>query len=222
MQPPTAPPPAGPPPPRWGEPGYTPPAGPPRKPSGGRIAFAVTIAVVGLIAAVNLASPDETATTGTQATDATDAPAVADLAEPAETTPEPTKPAGPATARIGETIAFEDSFGDHAIDVTVARKKVSTGSEFDRPDHGLYVGFEVRAKAFKNGISIPDFYVLEGGRRYEATIAFEGFRPDLRTYGELNKGEGTGGWVVFDVPARTGKLVMKEFLSDEPQAIWTF
>jgi hypothetical protein len=39
------------------------------------------------------------------------------------------------------------------------RSRVSTGGEFEKPDHGLYVGFLVRVKAFKDGISVPSFYL---------------------------------------------------------------
>lgn len=211
------------PPPGWGQPqppqqppGWGPP---PRKRHTGRnIALAVLGIVVALGVIGALVGDDPTTTTAPGAgggPDTTAAPG-----QPEETTaPETTAKGGPATAKVGETLQFEDSFGDHAVDVTVARKKVSTGGEFDKPQ-GVYVGLFVQVKAYQDGISVPGFYVLAGGKRYEQTFT-TGFEPGLVAF-EVNKGETAEGWLVFEVPSRSGRFVMKEFASDKPQAIWSF
>jgi hypothetical protein len=164
---------------------------------------AVVVVIVGLAAVGVLGSSDDTTSTPATTADIPGYSAEEDLIEPAPSTTEAS--AGPATAKVGETIQFEDSFGDHAIDVTVARSRVSTGGEFEKPDHGLYVGFLVRAKAFKDGISVPSFYVLARGQHYDSTCCVTGFDPELNVVGNLNKNEATQGWVIFDVPARHGR-----------------
>jgi hypothetical protein len=60
-----------------------------------------------------------------------------------------------------------------------------------------------------------------GSKHFDSTFA-TGFEPDLNVVGNLNKGETAEGWVVFDVPSRSGKAVMQEFLSEKAQATWTY
>jgi hypothetical protein len=137
-----------------------------------------------------------------------------------ETTEAP-KQTGPATAKLGETLSFEDSFGKHSADITITRKRVSTGGEFDKPSRGYYVGLFVRVKAFQDGISVPQFYALVGAKHFDQTFT-TGFEPDLNVVGNLNQGETTEGWVVFDVPSRNGKAVVQEFASEKAQATWSY
>ena len=87
---------------------------------------------------------------------------------------------------------------------------------------GLYVGFFIRVKAFKDGMTVPSFYVLAGGKHFDATCCVSGFGADLNVVGNLNKNEATEGWVLFDLPSRHGRLVMEEFGTQEAQAYWTF
>jgi hypothetical protein len=180
-------------------PGWGPPQQPPRQPKKSHTGRNIALAAVGVVLVLavigSLAGEDSTTQTpsaggGADTTEARD--------EPADTNPPETTASGPAAARLGETLQFEDSFGDHVIDVTVARKKVSTGDQFDEPD-GVYIGFFIRVKAFKDGISVPGFYALTGGKRYEQTFA-TGFEPGLDAY-EVNKGETAEGWLVYDVPS---------------------
>ena len=89
---------------------------------------------------------------------------------------EPVRPGGGPGGE--ETLSFEDSFGDHSADITVVRKKVSTGDEFNKPTHGRFVGLFVKVKAFQDGITVPEFYVNEKGRHYDATCCTQGFEPD--------------------------------------------
>jgi hypothetical protein len=141
-------------------------------------------------------------------------------AQPAATNPP--KSSGPPSAHVGGTVSFEDSFGKHSADVTVVRKKVSTGSTFEDPDNGRYVGLFVRIKAFQDGISVPSFYVLERGKHFDSTCCATGFNPELNALSNLNNGETAEGWVIFDVPSANGKVVMQEFASNKAQATWLF
>jgi hypothetical protein len=228
-QPPSQPgwgPPPPPPPPQqpssgWGAP--PPPRPPDTRPWYRKKRFIIPGVIVALLVIAGIFGDGTTTSPPTATSSEASAPAATQPPEPTAEEPAATEaPAGPASAKVGETIQFEDSFGDHAIDVTVARSRVSTGGEFEKPDHGLYVGFLVRVKAFKDGISVPSFYVLAGGQHYDSTCCVTGFAPDLTTYGNLNKGEGTQGWVIFDVASRHGRLVMEEFGTQEAQAFWTF
>ncbi len=196
-----------------GPPAWGPPPQPPRKRHTGRnIALAVLGVLVALVALGALLGNDPTTTTTPGAGTGT----TAAHGQPEETTAK----GGPATGKVGQTLQFKDSFGEHSADVTLARKKVSTGGAFDKPN-GVYVGLFVQVKAYQDGISVPSFYVLAGGKRYESTIAASGFEPGLLAF-EVNKGETAEGWLVFDLPSRSARFVMKEFASDEPQAVWTF
>jgi hypothetical protein len=121
------------------------------------IAIVALLVVVGIFSGGNSTPPTATTVAAPAATPASEEPVTS---EPATTE---TAPSGPATAKVGEQIQFEDSFGDHAVDVTVTRSRISTGSEFEKPDHGLYVGFFIRVKAFKDGMTVPSLYVLAGG-----------------------------------------------------------
>lgn len=210
----------------WGAPPPPAPPSPPRKRHTGRIILTAAVVLFifgGVIAsAISEHGTDQTATTAAPATPATQSPAAAaptPAADAAE--PEPAKDNAPTTAKVGDTLQFEDSFGKHSADVTIVRAKVSTGSEFETPDNGRYVGFLIRVKAFQDGITAPDFYALERGHHYDPTFT-SGFEPDYNAVYEVNSGETHEGWLVFDVPSRHGALNMKEFLSDNIQASWTF
>jgi hypothetical protein len=162
-----------------------------------------------------------TDTSGTRAP-ATQAPAKKAPAADGSTKPSAakrpaTKPGELPTARLGGTIQFADSLGKHAADITVARKKVATGSS-----SGRYVGLFVRVKAFQGGISVPRFSAVERGRRFDATCCTPGFKPELRVASTLHKGETSEGWVIFYVPKANGRLVMQPLASSKGQAFWVF
>ncbi len=183
------------------------------------VAVLIVLGVIGTIA-----GQDDNTTTSSPAAPATTAAEQPAATEPETTEPETTeapKQTGPATAKLGETLQFEDSFGKHSADITVTRKRVSTGDEFDKPSRGYYVGLFVHVKAYQDGITVPQFYALVGSKHFDSSFA-TGFEPDLNVIGNLNKGETAEGWVVFDVPSRNGKAVMQEFLSEKAQATWTY
>jgi len=181
------------------------------------VAVLILLAVIGAIVGQN----DNTTTTSGTTTALTEGATIPSADTAAPPTTEAPKQTGPATAKLGQTLQFEDSFGKHSADITVVRKKVSTGDEFDKPSNGFYVGLLVRVKAFQDGITVPQFYALVGSKHFDSTIA-TGFEPDLNIVGNLNKGETSEGWVVFDVPSRNGKAVMQEFLSEKAQATWSY
>jgi len=137
--------------------------------------------------------------------------------KPSATKRPTTKPGELPTARLGGTIEFADSLGKHAADITVARKKVATGSS-----SGRYVGLFVRVKAFQGGISVPRFSAVERGRRFDATCCTPGFKPELRVASTLHKGETAEGWVIFKLPKSNGRLVMQPLASSNGQAFWVF
>jgi hypothetical protein len=213
-------------PPSWGQPGYRSPSPPPLGPPTPKRRTGLILAVAGgglvlvlVIAALAGNDPGTTSSAPVTTSAAVEAnPSATELEEPATSAERQQKP---ATAKVGQTIQFEDGFGDHSADVTVARKKVSTGDQFNEPN-GVYVGFLVRVKAFQDGITVPDFYVVAGGKRFESHACCpDGFEPSMDVY-EVNQGETAEGWMLFEVPSSHGRLIMKEFLSDEPQATWAF
>lgn len=217
------PPPNPPPQPGWGPPQ---PPGPKRKRRPGVLGWIgiglAVLVVLGVLGAIAGQNDTNTTTPAAPATNTAEQPvATQPKSTEAPGTTEAPKQTAPATAKLGETLQFEDSFGKHSADITVVRKKVSTGDEFDKPSNGFYVGLFVKVKAFQDGISVPQFYALVGSKHFDSTLA-TGFEPDLNVVGNLNKGETSEGWVVFDAPSRNGKLVMQEFLSEKAQATWTY
>jgi hypothetical protein len=208
--------------PGWGPPPQQPPK--PRKPWYKRPIIMLPLVVVVLIIVGSVAGGGGNTTSSSAPTTAapaanTQPPQSADIQTP---TTSPPTPSGPSTAHLGEAVSFADSFGKHSADITVVRKKVSTGSGFENPNNGRYVGLFVRVKAFQDGISVPSFYALEQGKHYDSTCCTTGFTPELSALSNLNQGETAEGWVLFDVPAASGKLVMQEFASEKAQATWLF
>jgi hypothetical protein len=177
----------------------------------------VVLLVIGGLFGDDGTTPTATTEAGTNATAGTQPPETTP-----DTPPETEPPTQPASAALGDTMQFEDALGNHSADVTVVRKRVSTGGAYDKPDRGLYVGLFVRVKAFKDGISVPSFYVLAGGKHVDSTCCRSGFTPELTAYGNLNNGEASEGWLIFDVPSRSGQLVLEEFGTQEAQAYWSF
>jgi hypothetical protein len=79
------------------------------------VGVVLVLAVIGALAGEDSTTQAPSAGGGADTTEARD--------EPAETSPPETTASGPAAAQVGETLQFEDSFGDHVIDVTVARRR---------------------------------------------------------------------------------------------------
>jgi hypothetical protein len=154
------------------------------------------------------------------------APLVVDIVDgtqaPLEPVPEPRSPSPKvATGKVGDTLTAYDQSGTAQLKVTVARVKFSTGDEVDQPEHGLYLGAYVTAVAVGDEQEVLDLVALVGGRIYEETITVStAFDPSLDVL-PFNQGERASGWLVFDVPARHGKLVMRD-LDEHQVGVWTY
>ena len=146
---------------------------------------------------------------------------------PEPVTPEPVTPGRPpppkvATGRIGDTLTVQDPSGHAQLAVTVTRLKFATGDELDQPQHGLYMGAYVKAHALSDEQDALDIYALVRGHHYDgdALTTSTAFEPPLDLL-PFNKGERAAGWLVFDVPARHGQLVLRN-LDGRKIAVWTY
>jgi uncharacterized protein DUF3592 len=127
-----------------------------------------------------------------------------------------------ATGRIGDRLAVYDEVGNVQLVVTVTRLKFSTGDEFDQPLHGFFMGAYVEAHALADDQYIFNFHALVGGQLYVAgaITGSTAFDPSPEP-GPLHAGERRVGWLVFDVPARHGQLVMRD-LDDHNVGVWKY
>ncbi len=123
----------------------------------------------------------------------------------------PVTPPKPPTGKIGDKLTVYDEAGDAQFEATVTRLKFSAGDEFDRPEHGLYMGAYVKLSALADGQDPLEMTALVSGRSYrgDAIVTSTAFDPPLDLV-ILDKGAQASGWVVFDVPARHGQLVMHD------------
>jgi hypothetical protein len=145
--------------------------------------------------------------------------------EPVTQEPVPeVRPAAPkvATGRIGDRLIVSDPSGRAQLAVTVTRLRFATGDELDRPEHGFYMGAYVKAHALSDEQDALDIYALVGGRHYDgdAFTTSTAFEPPLDLL-PFHKGERAAGWLVFDVPARHGQLVLRN-LDGHKVAVWTY
>jgi hypothetical protein len=145
------------------------------------------------------------------------------VASPETSEPAPELQAPPpkvATGRIGDQLTVYDEFGAAQLEVTFTRVKFTRGDEFERPERGLYMGAHVKAHALADE-QFLDIYALVGGHHYDEAITGSlAFDPPLEAV-MLNKGERAAGWLVFDVPARHGQLVLRD-VEDHTVAIWKY
>jgi len=143
--------------------------------------------------------------------------------EPPPTEPPTTKPKV-ATGKIGDNLTVYDQSGNAQLEITITRVKFTRGDEFDRPQHGLYMGAlaKVHALAENQYLLDPNIYARVGGRLYRQAIPLsEAFDPWLPgTY--LFRGQRDSGWLVFDVPARHGQLVLRDTTDKHQLAVWKY
>jgi hypothetical protein len=162
---------------------------------------------------------DQTATTAeaTEATEATEP-------FPDEGIASTTRPRT-SEGRVGETTTLtETDTGRDVLRVAVDRIRFSTGDEYNRPERGLFLGVHVKVRALADDQTSlwGDFYVLQRGHHYDADgCCPEGFTPDL-DYVDLNDGETAEGWLIFDVPARHGQVVLGQTDGGGKIATWSF
>ena len=159
------------------------------------------------------------------------APAVVDTVEGPETVAGPEtlgpapelRPPPPkvATGRIGDKLTVDDEFGDAQLEVALTRVKFSRGDAFERPQRGLYMGAHVKAHALADDQYVFNFYARVRGHLYDQAITGSlAFDPPLEA-AMLNKGERAAGWLVFDVPARHGQLVLRN-LEEQTVGVWKY
>jgi hypothetical protein len=161
-----------------------------------------------------------------------EAPAPADPGEegipdeeiPEEAIPEE-KPVEPASKQIGETLTLTDVDTDKDVaKVWITKVETSRGEEYNEPERGNYLGVYVKVKALTDDQSSlwGDFYVVQKGHHYDADgCCPERFEPSL-DYVDLNEGEAAEGWMVFDVPARHGEIVLGQSFGGGKIATWPF
>jgi hypothetical protein len=127
----------------------------------------------------------------------------------------------PAGGQVGERLTVYDERGDAQVAMTVARLKFSDGEEFDRPEHGLYMGAYVRLHAVVDQPVVPDLAVRIGERFYAEAATFSAaFDPSLDDL-MLESGGRAAGWLVFDVPGRHGQLVLRD-PDKHTIGVWTY
>lgn len=126
-----------------------------------------------------------------------------------------------ATGRLGDKLTVYDEFGDAILEVTVTRVKFSTGDEFEQPQRGLYMGAYVKAHALADDQYVAGIHALVRGHLYEEAITGSlAFDPPLEAV-TLNKGQRAAGWIVFDVPARHGRLELRD-LEEHTVGVWKY
>jgi hypothetical protein len=144
--------------------------------------------------------------------------------QPATTQPATTQPKI-AAGRVGQPLTVHDQSGAPWLEITVTAVKFSGGDQFDQPQRGLYMGAYVKVRSLvdEQDIFWDESYALIGGRHYPAGVITElnEFNPPLEPV-TLNRGEQTSGWLVFDVPARHGQLVLRDLLDENPLGIWEY
>jgi hypothetical protein len=145
--------------------------------------------------------------------------------EPATTEPPTTKPTG-ATGRIGDRVTVSDELIGAHLEVTVTKVKFSTGDEFEQPEHGLFMGAYVQVRALadeQDTVSVAEMFAQVGGHRYAGDVIsfLRAFHPPL-DYVFLDNGQRAAGWLVFDVPARHGRLVLRDIMDEHQLAVWKY
>jgi hypothetical protein len=139
------------------------------------------------------------------------------------------QPAGLVNVAVGQTIVVRNSLlGDTtAVEYTVRRTKQVRGSEFLKPEHGVYLAADLEIKVTKGsefacGCDIS--VVGADGIVYEQTIYIgDDAKPNFDG-ADLKEGQRKAGWVVFDVPAdvaKSGKIQVKNFWDDAAYGFWT-
>jgi hypothetical protein len=147
---------------------------------------------------------------------------------PPTTQPLPTEPATTeptvAVGSMGDRVTVSDEFGDAQFEVTVTKVKFSTGDEFEQSEHGLFMGAYVRVRALADAQVADDIDMsaLVGGHRYAGDVVsfLRAFDPPLDYW--LDEGQRAAGWLVFDVPARHGRLVLRDIIDEHQLAVWKY
>lgn len=129
-----------------------------------------------------------------------------------------------ATGKVGDTVTLTDGTDTDVAKVQITKVRFSSGGEFNRPDHGTFLGVYVKTKALADDQTSlwGDIYVVQRGHHYDGDACCpDGFKPDL-DYVQLNSGETAEGWLLFDVPARHGQVVLANSSDNSKIATWSF
>jgi hypothetical protein len=168
---------------------------------------------------------------GTTQTARSSAPTATTVAPPASTPTDDTFPnegitqtSTPQvwTGKVGDTAVLSDETGDVAK-VKIVKTQFSRGDEYNRPERGNFLGVYVKTQAIADGQTSlwGDIYVTMNGHHYDGDAYAEGFKPAL-DYVNLNTGETAEGWLVFDVPARHGQVVLSNSGDSSKIGTWSF
>jgi hypothetical protein len=143
--------------------------------------------------------------------------------EPATTEPPTTTPKV-AAGKIGDKLTVYDQSGNARLELTVTRVRFTRGEVFDRPRNGLYMGAFVKAHALADDQDLLDLnlYARAGGRLYEKVIPISDAFDPWFSGDYLFRGERDSGWLVFDVPARHGQLVLRDTTNKHQLAVWKY
>jgi hypothetical protein len=138
-----------------------------------------------------------------------------------EPVPTGSPPAKVATGRIGDKLTISDRSGKAQLEIAVTRLKFSTGDGVDQPGLGFYMGIYVEAHALAD----EQYFVIEAlidGRTYHGyvTLSSAEFAPSIDGF-LWNRGDRAAGWLVLDVPARHGQLVLRDDNLDKV-GVWTY
>ena len=182
----------------------------------------VTLLFAGIVLA-GCSSGQKTVKDEAAATTATTATPVTEETFPDEGIASTTNPPT-ASKRVGETATLVETDTNREVSrVVVDRVKFSRGDQYNRPERGNFLGVHVKVRALADDQSSlwGDFYVLMRGHHYDGDAYAEGFEPSL-DYVDLNKGETAEGWLVFDVPARHGQVVLGQSFGGGKIGTWSF
>src|SRR6266496_4188 len=104
----------------------------------------------------------------------------------------------------------DETFPDEGV--TETTKPDIAGGKFGHPERGQFLGVYIKVKALADGQTSlwGDIYVTMRGHHYNGDACCpDGFKPSL-DYNDLNAGETSEGWLIFDVPARHGTVVLAD------------
>src|SRR6266498_932037 len=126
----------------------------------------VVLTVIGLTTngEKHTAQTSVTASASTEVTSPTSAPS--DETFPEESIPESIEP---FTANVGDAVTLSNTdSGEDVSKVAVTKVKFSSGDEFNKPDHGHFMGAYIKVRALADGQTSlwSDFYVVMNGHHY--------------------------------------------------------
>jgi hypothetical protein len=114
---------------------------------------------------------------------------------------------GPAKLAIGQAGITHDVLGNQTAQITASGPSYPEAQQFLEPGRGHWVVFDVDAKALRDNITSPQFYVLVDGEKFDADYLYPG-NDHMLQFSDLQAGQRQSGTVGFDLPAEHGTLVV--------------